>query len=97
MVEHVVCLMLNKSRLTQEMRDDISDLADKVRSELDLVLENKVTFLDLNDSTLEAAVSFWRFRTAEDLLCFQKSSVHLAHLALLKEALEDKAIFDRSL
>ena len=96
MLEHVVCLILNKERLTQEMRDDISCLADRIRFELNIVLENSVAFTELDDSSLVTAISFWRFQAQEDLLRFQKSSAHLAHLALLKDALEDKAVFDRS-
>lgn len=96
MLEHVVFLLLNKSRLTQEMRNDICVLADAVRAELNMDLENRVTFLDLDRSDLETAVSFWQFQTQMDLQRFQSCNAHRAHLALLKEALEDKAVFDRS-
>ena len=96
MLEHIVCLILKKEQFVPAVREDIESLADIVRSELDFSFENRVFFLDMEQSHTVIAVSVWIFQSPEARDLFQNSKAHLSHISRLKPVLIDKMICDRS-
>ena len=94
-VEHLVLLVLDRKRLTEEQRRDMLTLADRVRGELDITLENTVVFSETPEAEVIGALSHWHFASREDLDRFRMSRAHLEHLDRMRPVLLDKQIIDR--
>lgn len=94
-IEHLVLLALDRDRLTEDHLRDVLELADRVRAELGIKLENQVSFTEPEGSSVVAALSHWHFSSAEDLRRFRESKAHLDHLAFMRPVLLDKQILDR--
>ncbi|MBQ9664161.1 MAG: hypothetical protein IJV40_13520 [Oscillospiraceae bacterium] len=95
-VDHLVLLVLDRKLLVQELREDMLTLADRVREELGIPLENTVVFSDTPGSETVGALSHWLFRSEKELKRFQKSRAHLEHLERMRPVLLDKTIVDRT-
>ncbi len=94
-IEHLVLLALDRDQLTEDHRRDILELADRVRAELGITMENQVSFTEPEGSSVVAALSHWHFSSAEELCRFRESKAHLSHLAFMRPVLLDKQILDR--
>ena len=95
-VEHLVLLVLDRKHLTGEQREDILTLADRVREELDITLENSVVFSSTPEAEVVGALSHWHFASQDDLNRFRMSRAHLEHLERMRPVLLDKQIIDRT-
>ena len=95
-VEHLVLLAADRRLLTAELHQDVLSLADRVRAELGISLENSVVFSDTPDSDITGILSHWRFSSQEDLTIFRESKAHLLHLQRMSPVLLAKQIIDLS-
>ena len=93
-IDHLVLLAVRRELLTEEKRADFLSLADEVRKELAITLENSVVFSEPEGSPVSGVLSHWRFDSQEDLDRFRTSRAHLDHLARMKPLLIGKQVID---
>ena len=93
-LDHLVLLALDRRLLTEEHRRDMLTLADRVREELGISLDNSVCFSETGNSDIIGALSHWHFASEEDLKNFRTSRAHLDHLERMKAVLLDRQILD---
>ena len=93
-IDHLVLLAVRRELLTEEKRADFLSLADEVRKELAIALENRVVFSEPEGSPVSDILSHWRFASQEDLERFRISRAHLDHLERVKPLLLGKQVID---
>ena len=93
-IDHLVLLVVRRELLTEEKRADFLGLADEVRKELGIPLENSVVFSDTAGSPVVGVLSHWRFASEEDLARFRDSRAHLDHLERMRPLLLEKQVID---
>lgn len=89
-VEFYVFMAADCKLMTEERRKDIENLYDKVRTRVDGIIANNVTFNDIEGADTVGIVTRWIFRDEEALKNFRACQTHLDHLEFEKPALLEK-------
>lgn len=89
-VEFYVFMVADRNLMTVERRKDIEGLYDKIRTEVDGVMANNVTYNDIEGTDTVGIVTRWTFRDEESLRNFRACQTHLDHLEFEKPALLEK-------